>query len=610
MCGIAGVYGNDAPEAMYALTTAIVLDQIKRGPDHHEVEAFGVPGRMAVMGHDRLSILDLSAAGHQPMASTDGRYRIVFNGEIYNYLELRSELAALGRRFTTGTDTEVLLEAFAQWGPGSLERLNGMFAFGLYDLVEHRLWLARDRFGVKPVYYAVRGATVIFASTGAEIARHFGLSANLTYLARGLHYRAFEDNGDIAPYLGLSALPAGYVLSVRSPNGNGLCLESRPYYDLGSRVAALSSELAGESSFQLAQRFDQVLQESVTLRLRADVPVGMSLSGGLDSGAIAAVAATGVPKLTGFCYGRPDAPGSEGPLVAQLARQHRLEIHYCWLESRQEVRDAFWATLQAQDAPFPTGSIVAQFAVFKAARAAGFKVLLGGQGGDESLMGYNKYRLMQLRQLLHSGAYGEFTAAAAALLPVMMASWSQLPVLWQQRKRYRGEGEATRLRLPAPPLEALAGNPREPLWRRQLMDITHISLPTLLRYEDRNSMGNSVESRLPFLDYRLMELSLALPDREKLKSGWGKWILRSVMRGRLPDAIRLNRAKRGFDANDGSWIRSGLGPAIRARLRALRPRLRDLLPGTGAIDTLFTDDQLSNGGFAEAVALLWFGSKN
>jgi asparagine synthase (glutamine-hydrolysing) len=299
--------------------------------------------------------------------------------------------------------------------------------------------------------------------------------------------------------------------------------------------------------------------------------------------------------------------------VAALAAERAMDIHFVWEEyGGTTMADAYWRTLDAQDAPIPSGSVIAQNIVFSAAHAAGFKVLLGGQGGDEALMGYHKYRLLQLRHLFRERRYLAVLRAGIGLVPAVMGLRRSLSGLWWHRKRYLNVGGARhRLLLPeAAPLSLIA-SPSAPLWERQMLDVVKTSLPSLLRYEDRNSMGSSVESRLPFLDYRIIELGLALPESQKLRSGWGKWILRTAMAGELPDAIRLNPAKRGFDANESAWIRSGLGKAMRERLHDAGGRIGRFLPPGASIERWYSDDALRAPGnvFAEAGALLWLAGR-
>ena len=352
-----------------------------------------------VFGHNRLSIIDLSAAGNQPMWDVDRRVCLVFNGEIFNYIELRAELVALGHRFASTCDTEVILEAFKQWGTDAFSRFNGMFAFGLFDTRDDRLYLVRDRFGVKPLYYALSGDTIYFASTARTIAKVLGLKPDLVYAAAGVRHWLYEHD-DAAPYVGLAALRPGHWMEVSPGGSSGLTASVRPWYDLQAGVAALVDSLATMSIERAAEYVGQQLEDAVRIRLRSDVPVAVSLSGGLDSGSVAALAAENPhERLRGFTFGDPRAADSEGPVAAQLGRMANIDVTYIW-PGIDEICDAYVKASGPRSVRFLNGSIVAQYMVFEAARAAGFKVLLGGQGGDEAFMGYRKFQVFHFRQLM------------------------------------------------------------------------------------------------------------------------------------------------------------------------------------------------------------------
>ena len=610
MCGIAGMVGATVSTEV---VSAIVVDQASRGPDAQAVVSLVAGNLRVVLGHDRLAIVDLSSAANQPMFDGTGDLCVVLNGEIYNYLELRAELVALEHRFRTASDTEVLLEAWRRWGPGALERLNGMFAFALTDRRTGRVWLVRDRFGVKPLYYAFRDGKLTFASTPRALARALGgFRPNLDYVGRGLDYLVYEDDTDIAPYEGMHAVPPGHFVEIVSGR---LTVEAKVhrYYTLEGRVETAIDLVASRTTGVLVSEFVELLQSAVDLRFRADVPVGLSLSGGLDSSSIAVLAARREGEVRGFSYGHPEEPGSEGPTVAMVAE--RCGVQMTWVRSGtgHDLADQFWATLNAQDAPFSTSSVVAQHAIFRATRALGVKVLLGGQGGDEALMGYDKYRLFRLQSLVARGRILDALGTLPGVVRLLSGSLGTGQIR-RQVSRYGGR-PATRRRLPGLPRGLpvqMRFDSTGPLWRRQVTDVLRTSLPTLLRYEDRNSMGNSVESRLPFLDYRIIELGLALPEGLKLRGGWTKWILREGMTGRLPDVVRLSRTKRGFDTDQQHTVRSGLGRLIRQGLDERLGRLRSALGDTtGMTPRDFSDRRLvaDPAAMTEAVSLLWLGSK-
>ncbi|NPV90654.1 MAG: asparagine synthase (glutamine-hydrolyzing) [Firmicutes bacterium] len=608
MCGIAGMLSVDGQvEKAYSVVRGIVDSQHRRGPDNQAIESISVDSACLVLGHNRLSVIDLTPQANQPMWDSRHRYCLVYNGEVYNYIELRQELEALGHEFITRSDSEVILEAFKEWGVKAVERFNGPFAFALFDAADNCIYLFRDRFGVKPLYYHFSERTFLFASTGKVIARYLGLKPNLEYLACGLQYY-YYDNGDTSPYEGLKSLKPGHFLKVEVNQGK-FTADLYEYYNLHERVAALADTLAGKSVPDLVDSVNELLDSAVDIRFRSDVPVGISLSGGLDSSMVAALSAS-VERgdVTGFTFGHPDDYDTEGPMVKKLSEYTNIRVEYIDPEVG-EIIQAFFDTLEAQGAPFPSGSVVAQYLVYKTARAAGVKVLLGGQGGDEVLMGYRKYFAFYLRQLAGVGRYGKAATLAVSLVPMLFAEMGQASVYWRARRRYTGShGTETLLKLPRVEGLSLGTDPRQPLWGRQERDVMQVSLPTLLRYEDRNSMGNSVESRLPFLDYRLVEFGLALPVTAKLNRGFGKWIVREAVKGKIPEEIRLARYKRGFDVKLSRWIETGLGESIRQSLRS-RTRVIEEFVGAKGIDEMFSDHQLIHRplAFAEATTLFWLG---
>lgn len=607
MCGISGVYTTDAPALYERHVGRIVDDQFARGPDFQMVTTIPGPPAGAVLGHNRLSIIDLTPAGNQPLWDRDRQVCVVFNGEIYNYVELREELKTLGHRFVSTSDTEVILESFKRWGTSAMCRFNGMFAFALYDARDGSLYLVRDRFGVKPLYYVARAKSLHFASTARTMAAQLGLVPDWQYLSCGVRYGLWEHD-DAAPYAGMKALKPGHFLRIEAAPRQELSYSMRPYYDFAERAAAMADSLAGISVHDAATRVGDLLEDAVRLRLRADVPVAISLSGGLDSSTVAALAAKHHrDHLQGFTFGEPACAGSEGPLVCEFSRMTGIDVTYVWPGIDDIVR-SFDETVAAQVGPFISGSMMAQYLVFQAARKAGFKVLLGGQGGDEAFMGYHKFQVFHLRRLLAQKKYLGAIGFTLSLVPTAIAERSIWAETWSNRQRYlRRSGLGTGLlRLPEGDLD-IGYNPRRPLYERQVADVAVGSLPTLLRYEDCNSMGNSIESRLPFLDYRIMEMGVALPEALKLRRGRGKWIVREAMKGGLPESIRNPRFKRGFDVQQRRWIDEGLGDHIRTLLKENIEIAAEYLARSTTIDEAFSNDRLKNEptAFAEATTLLW-----
>jgi asparagine synthase (glutamine-hydrolysing) len=611
MCGIAGSYGAHLGPDARQRVDRMVAELKRRGPDHTAVEAAPQQDCRAILGHNRLSIIDLSPEANQPMWDHSERYCIAYNGEIYNYLELRADLETFGHRFTTRSDTEVILEAFKEWGANAFNRLNGMFAFALFEATPERVWLVRDRFGVKPLYYGSRDDQLSWSSTPGPLARALSLAPNLAYVARGIHYLLYEDDGETAPYEGMHAVPSGCFVVADRADDDKLQLRTTRYYDFEARTAELTESMSSAPRGALIDELRALLESSVTFRLRADVPVAIALSGGLDSSSIAAIVGSKHERVSAFSFSSPDVASSEGPLAARAVKSADIRVEYVWPTIGERI-DAFWETLRAQDAPFTEMSIVAQYMVCQAAHRSNFKVLVGGQGGDEVLMGYRKFQVMLLVDALRRGDLRDAATFATGLVPMLAAEVPKAAMYWRQRARYTsGTGLASELRLPsAAPLD-LRPDPAAPIRARQVLDVTRLSLPTLLRYEDRNSMDNSLETRLPFLDYRLAEFAVALPSTLKVHRGYGKWALRKAMQGRIPTEIARARYKRGFDTAQNSWMAEGLGESIRSALQDRRTELGHLLVTKSQFDSMFSDHRLGQEptAIAEATSLLWLSKR-
>ena len=608
MCGIAGVFSTSQDDKAEGLVAKIIQYQRPRGPDAQKVDLVHAQAPQVVLGHNRLSIIDLSEGSNQPLWDHERRCCIVYNGELYNYLELRAELQQMGHRFTTSGDSEVLLEAYKAWGIEAVSRFIGMFAFALWDAGSGELWLVRDRFGVKPLYFHEDGKGVRFASSTTVLGRELALAPNLDYLADGIELRMYERDGPASPFLGLQALTPGCLLRIRRRADGALESKLSRYYDLAAAVALRRERLLEQSDAQWIEELRSCLESALDLRLRADVPVGVSLSGGIDSSTLAAMAARRRGQIRAFSFGNPLDGYSEGPKVAEIARKAGITVHYCQ-PGMAEIKQALWTTLDAQGAPYPTGSIVAQNFVFKAARQEGVLVLLGGQGADEALMGYHKFKAFLLQRAWRDRRIGDMLGLAGGVVALLAAELDSLGDYWRERHRYLKKREPLGSLLPR-----TAGSEtdqgmgaQDQVWQRQVLDITRYSLPTLLRYEDRNSMGNSIESRLPFMDHRFVELGLSLPDALKVRYGQGKWILRQVARDLIPEGIRTTRKKRGFDVNNRHWIENGVGTEIRSKLSDEMTGYRDYLQQPLDLNARFADRRLIEDvtAFPEAMSLIW-----
>jgi len=521
MCGIAGIFGPWARAP--SLIEAMVESQRHRGPD--DSGAHRDPDGTAALGANRLSILDLSPHGRQPMSDPEGRFWLAFNGEIYNYRELRSELEA-HHRFRSQSDTEVLLAALVRWGPACLDRLIGMFAFLLWDEKEKRLLAVRDRFGVKPLYYHHRtdgtllAASEIRALHAAGVARQADPVTWASYLARGLH-----DHSQRTFWEAIRTLPAGHLLEWRGGD-----LRIKRWYDLAERIGPEpDTSPIGEAR----ERYRELLAESVGLRFRSDVPVGINLSGGLDSSTLLAlVQRTGgaAREARAFTFVTGDPDYDELPYVEQMLAPTRHPLEVCRL-SPDEVPELAAAVHEHQDEPFGGLPTLAYARLFEKAREAGVIVLLDGQGMDEQWAGYDYYARPQIPAEAHAvQGTRQSPVRPACLVPEFGAV-------------------AQPFGPPAPFGERLRD--------LQYRDCRFTKLPRALRFNDRVSMRASCELREPFLDHRLVELAFRQPAERKIRDGEGKWLLRELARELVPEGL-VEAPKRPVQTPQREWLRGPL----------------------------------------------------
>lgn len=552
MCGISGIISRrnePVPAALIERMTDVVAH---RGPDGKGYFA----GAGFAFGHRRLSILDLSEHGHQPMTYLD-RYTITYNGEIFNYLELRDELERLGYVFHSGTDTEVILAAYAAWGADCCRRFNGMWAFAIHDARERRIFLARDRFGVKPLYYSETEQWFAFGSELKQLLLLQGSPrANRRVVIEWL-LTSFDEAGPDTFFEGIRGFPQGHH-GVYDLDSHRLSITR--YYQLAvdPAVAELSED---EAVAQLRSLFE----DAVRVRLRSDVRVGTCLSGGLDSSATSAVAsrlyhASTTERFLGVHARSIDAERDESPFARMAACYSDIDLHVV------EPSVADFATnmdelIDTQEEPFGSPSMFMGWHVFQRARALGCRVMLNGQGGDEVLLGYERY----FSSFLHALSPAQFVREAIA-----QSRNSKLSLRDVLLYRVYFTNAALRIRqlkrrsllLPRVKndfdFEVVHSSTRSfhDLESLQLLEISRLQLPHLLRYEDRNSMRHSVETRLPFLDYRIVELSVSLPPQYKIHSGWSKYALRKAMDGQLPSEIAWRKDKMGFEAPERTWLAS------------------------------------------------------
>ena len=515
--------------------------------------------------HRRLSILDTTVGGWQPMETPDGRYHIVFNGEIYNYIEIREELERLGHCFRSQSDTEVLLAAYAEWGTEALRRFVGMFAFALLDVHRRSVLLARDFFGIKPLFYWSQDGCICFGSEIKALLA-FGLARPQANAERLLYYLRYgiTDFGSQTMLASVQQVPAAHYLEI--PIDGGMFGEPQCYW------AAESGSDLDISFDEAAQHVRELFLRSVELHLRSDVPLGVALSGGIDSSSIAAAIRhlDGNTEIHAFSFISEDEPTSEERWVDIAGRASGAHVHKVRATADELVADLD-SIMYFHDEPFGSTSIYAQYRVFGAAHAAGIKVMLDGQGADEILAGYRPYLGARLASLVRQGHWS--TAAQALLRFSHQHGFSMhqslahcadylLPPSMQELPRRLAGRDALPAWLNRPWFEerglgfiSMTYTNAQDVLKHSLKRSVRETLPCLLRYEDRNSMAFSVESRVPFLTPDLVNFLGRLPEEYLIaEDGTSKAVFRKAMRGIVPDSILDRRDKVGFTTPEHRWL--------------------------------------------------------
>jgi asparagine synthase (glutamine-hydrolysing) len=576
MCGIAGAFFVRDQALVDRFAASAIELLAHRGPDDAGIARF--PEGAFV--HRRLSILDPTPAGHQPFQSADGEITLVYNGEIYNYLELREKLRGLGEPFLTDTDTEVLVASYRRWGADAVTRFNGIWAFALWDRGAGRLLLSRDRLGVKPLYHTRVDGGIAFASEiKALLPIMPAVRPNLGAL-RDYAWSGLVDHADATFYDGIEPL---------SPGTNLLLDRNGPTAQRYWAMPASATEgdpRPAPGDAQLVDEFGRLFRSAVGLQLRSDVPLGSCLSGGLDSAAIVTMSSRLVAERLGphgtapriaLTASFPRSPDDETERAALVAAAAGIAHRRVTLEL-PDLLETLDMVLAEQDEPFASASILAQRRVMEVASAGGIKVMLDGQGADELLAGYPHYRYAWLLGLVrrHPAAVpgGLRDLRRNGVRPIVALRQAFLD---QLRLGPSGRAPLGREAHPqtwigpslhgASSLPLRGWNDRQPagtpLARHLRRAVVATSLPALLRYEDRNSMRFGVEARVPFLDHRLIEAAARLPDRLRIDHGVTKVVLRRAVQGLVPDEIRLDTRKIGFAVPQVAWMVASM-PAIRA----------------------------------------------
>jgi len=616
MCGIVGIYHLDGQVVSKAVLQRATEVVAHRGPDDEgyvfvntrdgifgtaggrdtpdavraskylyspgaEIDSFDTRagGFNLAFGHRRLSIVDLSPAGHQPMCNADGTIWIVYNGEIYNYIELREELKALGHRFATRTDTEVIIAAYEEWGYDCLRRFNGMWAFAIWDVRKRGLFCSRDRFGVKPFYYYWDGASFAFASEIKSLLQlpFVYTSPNDTAIYQYLALARSEGKAETFFWNVMQLEPGHYVTA----NERGLQVQR--YYSLDYTTEL--GRFDGKALRRYSDAFMELLRDAVRIRLRSDMPVGSCLSGGIDSSIIVCTINEFLKnegygrevigerqKTFSACYEL--SAYDERKFIQEVVRATDVDAQFVFPSGErlwEEIDELIWH----QEEPFGSTSIYAQWNVMRLARENGVPVLLDGQGADEMLAGYHTYFNAYLAHLLYAGQLTRFIrefgslrkitknpvySSFAFLLPFYNSLLPGMRVLLRDKvvKERMLKTQPTSLVNVAFEMKQVEEgqaraetNLQTALWKSE----TEYGLRELLRYEDKNSMAFSVETRTPFVDYRLVEFVFALPACYKIHDGWTKYLLRIGTEGLLPEKVRWRKDKMGFPTPELIWMK-------------------------------------------------------
>lgn len=561
MCGIAGIVSRNTALVQQQKLQAMATALQHRGPDG---EGFWVnENANAGFAHRRLAIIDLGNDGSQPM-HYQNRYSIVYNGEIYNYIELREELKKLGHQFRTQSDTEVILAAYAEYGDECVQHFDGMFAFAIWDNEYEELFAARDRFGEKPFYYFFDGEQFVFASEmkalwAMGISREINNTMLLNYLTLG--FVSNPVNPEETFYSNIQKLPAASSLIYAIDDSDIIV---NRYWDIDKETVA---DLVDEKLVQ--QRFQELFNQSVKRRLRSDVAVGTSLSGGLDSSSIvAAIVNKGNGNFQSFSAVFPGFEKNESEHIALVNNKFNLQGHSVMPTAEGFIND-FEKLVYHQEEPFQSASIYAQYKVYELAKQHGVTVLLDGQGADETLAGYIKYYHWYWQELVSKNRFGLLNKERKAV------NNSGLNINWDYRNylaAYMPSRAAKKLERNLYKQQTASldmdheflfqhsdkGTLYKPVVEK-LNDILYFNsmqfgLEELLRYADRNSMCHSREVRVPFLNHELVQFIFSLPSSYKIRNGFTKWILRSSMEKQLPASIIWRKDKIGFEPPQHQWM--------------------------------------------------------
>lgn len=539
MCGIIGVIGKLPQKGAFERARDTLAH---RGPD--DAGVYYSTEEKVAFGHRRLSIIDISSAGHQPFLSNDGRFVLVFNGEIYNYLEIKKEI---GQRygFKTQTDTEVLLAAYILWGEACLKKFNGMFSFAIWDKKKRALFCARDRLGVKPFFYSVWNGTFYFTSEiKALLSLGIPRRPNERIIFEYLYHGIYDHTNDTF-FEGITRLSAGHTLLWRHGS-----LTRKKYWDL----AECDNKSARLTDKKTREHFEELLTDSINLRFRSDVPVGIGLSSGLDSNTLFHYAKNKLKKtMMIFSECAISDEYNECPIIEEtLSLKERMTWHRTSLDPR-EVLDGAEILNGVQGEPYGGIPSIAMSKRYESVRKNGAVVLLEGEGLDDILGGYKYYALeaekdshVRRKNNISSLLYSQ---DMTALIPRNILSKKFVTTYARDALQFKE------------PFKSY-------LLNAQYRDIVYTKIPRVLRFKDHISMAHGIEVRVPYLDYRLVEFCFFLPVRFKIRNGVHKALVRDVMKEFVPTAV-LTRPKKAFGAIQVEWFRRYYKDYIRSLVSSL-----------------------------------------
>lgn len=551
MCGISGIIDlstRHIPEEKIKKMNDLVSH---RGPDG---EGFYYDDFIA-LGHRRLSIIDLSSAGKQPMVYDFGSLILTFNGEIYNYIEVRSELIKIGYTFSSATDSEVILAAYKEWGRDCVTRFNGMWAICIYDRNKKELFLSRDRFGIKPLYFSKIGQQFVFGSEIKQLLLFQKKVQINEYMLLQKLVCHLENHTNLTLFENVHSLQPGHNLIYDLQTGS---YTINRYYILKRDLS-----IGGLDLEQSTLSFKEAFENSIKLRLRSDVTVGTCLSGGLDSSAVALFSSglhriNSIEKFQAINAKSTEKARDESQYAEMVANHLDLELHV--VEPQYEdFLNSMDRVLLSQEEPFGSPSMFMGYHVFKKAREINCTVMLNGQGGDEILLGYERYFVPALhnmslyRKIVDSYKY--YSNSRLSLIHTLAYHFYFGSYSVRKTKLIKSSYVKNNCidSTDFSPLKEIVES-GDDIFSMQVNEITKSQLPKLLRYEDRNSMAHSIETRLPFLDYKVVEAALSIKPEFKINEGWSKFILRNMIEQDLPNEIVWRKQKFGFESPENQWL--------------------------------------------------------